>query len=58
MRFLSPPPETGIDPSGPAGGFSAPQKRGEWVMDDLIFIIVGAACFVGLGLYGRLLRSL
>jgi len=27
-------------------------------MDDLIFIILGAACFAGMGLYGRLLRAL
>jgi hypothetical protein len=30
----------------------------EWVMGDIIFILVGAACFVGLGLYGRLMRAL
>jgi hypothetical protein len=30
----------------------------EAVMDDLIYIILGAACFVGMGLYGRLLRAL
>jgi hypothetical protein len=35
-----------------------PLKTRGAVMDDLIYIILGAACFVGMGLYGRLLRAL
>jgi hypothetical protein len=30
----------------------------ERVMDDIIFIALGVACFAGLGLYGRLMRAL
>jgi hypothetical protein len=40
----------------PLGAIRPPSS--ERVMDDIIFIALGAACFAGLGLYGRLMRAL